>query len=689
MKRLILIILISFSGLSLKAQPNLDSLWSIWNDQTQPDSSRLKAMDVFVSEGYLYSQPDSAFYYAQLQYKFAQSKGLKADMADALITQGISFDVRGEYAQALKYYQSSLDINEETGNDWGIASSLGNIAIVYVNQGKYLEALNHLQRSLKVFEEMPQPGGQVGHKSGIATTLNNIGNIYGSQGNYPKALENFLRSLKIREETGDESGIAFSLNNIGLIYKNQSDYPKALDYLQRSMQIYEESGDKWSIARLLSSIGLVYQNQDDYPKALSHYQHSLEISEEIEDKSGIAGSLNNIGVIYKNQSKIAQALDYHQRSLNIYEEIGDKSGIANLLNNIGMLYNKQKDHETALKWCDRGIEISESIGVIDIHKKSCKCLYEAYKALGIDKKALEYYEQMVTLRDSIFNENNTKKLTRLEMQYEFDKKEAATQAEQEKKDAIAVQELKRQKMARNGFIGGFAVVLLFAGVFFVQRNRIGKEKARSEVLLLNILPEETAHELKAKGRSDAKLIDQVSVLFTDFKGFTTLSEKVTPKELVKDLHECFSQFDNICGKYGIEKIKTIGDAYMAAGGLPSPNTTHAYDVVKAALEMAKVVESGKAKKIEKGLPFFEIRIGIHTGPVVAGIVGVKKFQYDIWGDTVNTASRMESAGKVGKVNVSQATYELLKNDLDFAFESRGRIEAKGKGKIEMYFVSSI
>ena len=161
---------------------------------------------------------------------------------------------------------------------------------------------------------------------------------------------------------------------------------------------------------------------------------------------------------------------------------------------------------------------------------------------------------------------------------------------------------------------------------------------------------------------------------------------MTPKELVKDLHACFSAFDHICEKHCIEKIKTIGDAYMAAGGLPVPNTTHAQDAVKAALEMAKVLQEGKARKIEQGLPFFEIRIGIHTGPVVAGIVGVKKFQYDIWGDTVNTASRMESSGEEGKVNISESTYVILKDDPQFAFESRGKIAVKGKGEIEMYFV---
>jgi len=299
-------------------------------------------------------------------------------------------------------------------------------------------------------------------------------------------------------------------------------------------------------------------------------------------------------------------------------------------------------------------------------------------------KSLKYFKLSTSLKDSLFNQENTEKLVQTQMQYIFDTKESEIKAVQNKKDEIAKKEMQRQKSVRNGFIGGFAVVFLFAVVFFSQRNKIRKGKKLSDELLLNILPNEVAEELKEKGSAKAQLIDEATVLFTDFKGFTTISEKLSPQELVSDLNECFSEFDRIMEKYGIEKIKTIGDSYMAAGGLPTPNKTHPQDVVNAALEISAFIEEGKALKIAKGLPYFEIRIGVHTGPVVAGIVGLKKFAYDIWGDTVNIASRMESSGEVGKVNISETTYELVKDT--YKCNYRGEIQAKGKGKVKMYFV---
>ena len=221
-----------------------------------------------------------------------------------------------------------------------------------------------------------------------------------------------------------------------------------------------------------------------------------------------------------------------------------------------------------------------------------------------------------------------------------------------------------------------------------EQNRLTmEEKERSEILLLNILPFETAQELKLTGKAVARHFPQVTVMFTDFKGFTMIAEKLSPQELVAEIDECFKMFDEITHKFNVEKIKTIGDAYMAAGGLPVGNDSNPVDVINAALEIQQYMERHKGDQLRKGKPVFEIRIGINTGPVVAGIVGHKKFAYDIWGDTVNLAARMESSCGTGQVNISSSTYELIKDH--FRCTYRGEIDAKNKGMVGMYYVDGV
>ena len=211
-----------------------------------------------------------------------------------------------------------------------------------------------------------------------------------------------------------------------------------------------------------------------------------------------------------------------------------------------------------------------------------------------------------------------------------------------------------------------------------------KQKEKSEELLLNILPSEVADELKEKGYTTAKSFDEVTVLFSDIKGFTSVAENMTAQELVREINTYFSAFDGVIQNMAWKKIKTIGDAYVAVGGLPEKNSATVQNVVEAAIAMQEEIGKLKQERISANKPYFELRIGIHTGPVVAGVVGIKKFQYDIWGDTVNLAARMEQSGVPGKINISQHTYELVKEQ--FNCVHRGKIEAKNKGEIDMYFV---
>jgi class 3 adenylate cyclase len=252
-----------------------------------------------------------------------------------------------------------------------------------------------------------------------------------------------------------------------------------------------------------------------------------------------------------------------------------------------------------------------------------------------------------------------------------------------------------EQLQFTGTLGMLVALFLNLLVFENEKNRameslvgtnadLRVEKKRSEDLLLNILPEEVAEELKEHGKAKPKSFDDVSVLFTDVVNFTGFSEKVGAEELVEEIDHCFKKYDHVNTKHNMEKIKTIGDSYMAVAGLPVETLDHGRQAVEAAVEIMEFMEEYRKERIAEGKPYFVIRIGINSGPVVAGIVGFKKFAYDIWGDTVNMAARMEEASEVNKINISGTTYELVKDK--FACVYRGKVKAKNKGEIDMYFV---
>jgi adenylate cyclase len=361
--------------------------------------------------------------------------------------------------------------------------------------------------------------------------------------------------------------------------------------------------------------------------------------------------------------------------------------------NLSSIAKDKNRNNLSLLYIDSAMALANKGKYLDYRSTLALSQSRAFEGIGDLKKALTSLKYHITLKDSLLDTEKVKTISEMQEKYESEKKERQIR-ELEVNNLNAVLREEQLTRTRNIYLfTGLGILLLAVGLWrrllYTRKAKasIQREKDISEGLLLNILPEEIAQELKEKGKADARNFDLVSILFTDFKGFTEQSAKLSASELVYEINQCFEAFDGIMEKYGIEKIKTIGDAYMAAGGLPVPTDESVKNTVLAALEMQAFISKRKTEMDAVGKLAFEMRVGIHTGPVVAGIVGVKKFQYDIWGDTVNTASRMESNGEVGKVNISQATYELLKDHADFVFESRGKIEAKGKGEMEMLFVS--
>ncbi|MDX1629504.1 MAG: adenylate/guanylate cyclase domain-containing protein, partial [Fulvivirga sp.] len=307
-------------------------------------------------------------------------------------------------------------------------------------------------------------------------------------------------------------------------------------------------------------------------------------------------------------------------------------------------------------------------------------LSDLYKNFDQYDSAYIYYRKFIAYRDSLINIEQVKEMANLSTDFKVSLKQAEV-------DLLNQQKETQRIVIIAVAVTLFLIMLLAFGLyrrykFIKATNRIiASEKEKSETLLLNILPAETAEELKNHGKVNAQQFN-CSVLFTDFKEFTSYAEKADPQLLVESIDYYFREFDKVITKYGLEKIKTIGDAYMCAGGLPVSTQTHAKDVVLAAKEILEIVKREFHK--DNDLLHFEVRMGIHTGTVIAGIVGLKKWQYDIWGDAVNIASRMESMSEPGKINLSESTYQKIKDEFPCTY--RGEVEVKHRGALKMYFL---
>jgi len=429
----LLLLLLSFSS---KAQVNLDSLWGVWNDKTQPDTNRLKAMQRIAWDGYLFSQPDSAFYFAQKGYDFAEVRNNKKWMSTLLNTQGVSFYVKGNYERALEYYSKSLSIREELGDKKGMGSSYNNIGLIYEELGNNKKALEYYSKSLAIREE-------IGDTRGMVASYNNIGRIYHSQGNYEKALEYHSKSLAISKEIGDTRGMGHSYNNIGFLYQNKEQIKEALDYYSRSLKIYEEIGDKSGMGACYNNIGIIYKKQGNYDKVLEYYSKSLAIREELSDKKGMADSYHNIGIIYINQGNYGKALDYLLKSKNIKQEI-------NTIENLDL---------------------------------TSEALSDIYKKLGKYKQALEMHELYMETKDSIAKMDAEEELYKFEVDKEYELKKQADSIKhadeiiiQQAENLAKEEQLKSEKQRRTGLLVIVGLVLVSLGFVFVQLRKTKAQK---------------------------------------------------------------------------------------------------------------------------------------------------------------------------------------------------------------------
>ncbi len=537
-----------------------------------------------------------------------------------------------------------------------------------------------------------------------------------------RGLYNYItNTYKIAKRINYKHGMAMAQYHLGKYHiSTYSNYSKAIPAILTSLTLYEREKDSLGISQCYLQLGVISYVTQYFEDGIKNFKHSLRYHNN-------PTSTYLLAISYTELNNFVLSKKYFFSAIDEYKKTNKIKGLNECYMYLGKMYLSEQDFDSAYYYLkltlppimksDSEEDFSRPYALISeyffLNRRLDSALYYAQKSYKLTKlkddqisavisteiiskvyeekkdfrKALYFLQLHYLLKNENMKGDTKQKIAEMHDMFDFTRK-------MDKEKQKHREEIYKKNRTKNIFLVTGLFVLLVSGGLWSRLDYVRKSKAAlqheknvSESLLLNILPLEIAQELKENGSAKARNFKNATILFTDFKSFTEFSEKLSASDLVKEINECFIGFDSIMDKYSIEKIKTIGDAYLAAGGIPIPSEDSVKNTVLAALEMQEYIIKRKEQLEISGLPAFEMRVGVHTGPVVAGIVGVKKFQYDIWGDTVNTASRIESCGVVGKVNISQATYDLLKDDITFTFESRGKIEAKGKGEIEMWFVS--
>jgi class 3 adenylate cyclase len=627
-----------------------------------------------------------------MQYMLRLGRSIALELGDSTyigqvyVRMGELFTDAIDQDSSLFYFERALDYFQSPANLGLRARTLASLASIYFYEGNSGEDLRLLNDALNIYQSL-------GDSLGILRCLNNLAASYIEFGSHRIALAYLQEAI----ELGLDSSLAIYTSvfaNMGIIYAGVGNHVRALDLFDRSIELCVLRHDSNTVGFNISYKGKSFLALGDTVDALKCFNQSIEIQKKFGNNYDLSLNYFELGKFYASLQRMDMALPYLDTAFLLYQEINSKREISETQTEIGCLYYHNDQFSEAVEWCEQAIEMARAIGTEEHQLKACNCLYMAHRKRGETEQSLKYLEEYIALEKVIALEEA--RFNVMEMDFRDQQvQDSIRQLRHERElELMHQEEVRKKDRARNyTTIGGIGFLVLALGLWsrlnYIRRSKkaLENEKMRSEALLLNIIPKEIADELKETGKVKARRFGDVSVLFSDFEKFTETAESLSPEELVEEINICFEAFDRIVEKYKLEKIKTNGDMYMAAGGLHVPRTSETGDVVMAGIEMQAFLEGRNRHAQQSERVELSMRLGIHTGPVVAGIVGSKKFQYDIWGDTVNTASRMESHGQRNKVNISHDTYEQIKDHQEFEFIRRSPLDVKGKGEMNMWFVA--
>lgn len=633
-------------------------------------------------EAIAYIDADSALRMTYKLQTIAEKSGIRNFEAMVYLQRAAAFHMQSDFLKAVEQCQFAYEICSDQTCKNAVLLQYAYYLILHKNKYEAFRILYYLYH-----EFLSQ---NMHHEA--AEALNNIGIIYYFKGDFVTAATYYQKALV--EASVDKEIVLMSdlLYSLADTYHKTNDFDQCKKLFLKSLELSDLSQNHYGSCLTLQRLASLSLEEGDYSSAMGYAKSAYALALQLKNRDEISNCLAYLVQLSTYLDSPSEIEKYSKAYLEFDQEFNVPVNKSNVLSYLSDYYAKKSNLKTARELAVQSLEIAQEHNDLDAMINAARALKERLarlKEYGQYFIVSERLDSMLQLKDM---EALTAKAELTKKGLDLKEKAGFVQNSLVNYRQLADHEKEVQLLVRN------ILIVMLVNLFFIlflgyriyrQKLKTSKiiiaEKEKSENLLLNILPKSIAEELKANGKVKAKMIENVTVMFIDIVGFTRLSEKLSPDELVEEIDILYKEFDSITEKYEIEKIKTIGDAYMCAGGLTEGMSGGTNEVVLAAVEIRDYIRQRKNEQEKSGKKSFEIRIGIHSGTVVAGVVGNRKFAYDIWGDTVNIASRMESSSESGKINISEATKSKLR-DPEFVYEHRGQIIAKNKGPMEMYFV---
>ena len=534
--------------------------------------------------------------------------------------------------EGLQYLEKAYELALIIDDKYIIATITGNLGLLHSSMSNDVKALDLLRFSEDI-------STQSGNREHLAIVCDNIATIFNKHGDYVRALEYYSKALELHTNTQGKDGIGRALGHIGSVYFHMNEIEKAESYLFKALEIHESIDYKRGIETWHEVLGDIMLKKEDPNSAIKHFTKAIEVNRELGNKATEAVHIGSLGDVLMFKGDLEEAFKNYEIALSILQEYDRKGDFYDvqlsmtriLSNPVYVGYNPVKAEQLLLQSLDNLREHS----LKSIEREYLSQLSVMYKATGQWEKALSTYEESVSINQELNSNDIRNTIREMEFQKEYNQLEQKRLLE-----VIRLQE--------------------------------------KEQLLHDILPSHVADRIIGGEKTIADECEDMTIMFADIVGFTTLSEHMKPSEIIELLNNIYSKLDLLADTYGIEKIKTIGDAYMAISDSREDKVNHKLKM----LTFAKKILAICSEIILSNGKTLEVRIGIHSGPTVTGVIGTKKLSYDVWGDAVNTAARMESYGEPGTIQVSQEFYNSIIH-IDGMIETtviaQKEIEIKGKG----------